>query len=471
MYFRQLRLPDMGCASYLIGGDGLCAVVDPRWDATAQYIGLAQRQGLRITHIIETHTHADHVSGASRLAARTGATILIHENAAATYPHLDLHDGDMLLVGPARITTLHTPGHSMDSISLLVEDTQEVDAPRLLTGDTLFAGDVGRPDLHGVEAAALAQKLYDSLHDRLLPLNPALDVFPGHLAGSLCGKRIAPDPSTTIGRERQTSPALNIANRDAFVEAMLADLPPRPPNVSRIVQLNRSGAALSRPQVTHVAPAAALSLLRTATPVDGRDYPVFAAGSLCGALNAPISYGQFGLMLAWTLPAEMPLLLITADDDDLDEAVDALMVVGMTNPLYALDGTLDDWRAASLPVITLPLVTPHDLADRVRTGRTGMMLDVREPGELGGGVIAGSLNLPYRLLARKADLPHLAEPVTVVCNSGNRSTFAASLLASYGICVVNLRGGTTAWEEAGLPLVLALTEGATGRQEVAAIAQ
>jgi len=453
MYFRQLRLPDMGCASYIVGDEGVCAVVDPRWDAVAQYAGLARQNDLRITHIIETHTHADHVSGASRLAARSGTTVYIHRNAATTYPHQDLDDGDVITLGRVRMTVMHTPGHSMDSISLLVHDDTS-DAPdRLLSGDTLFVGEVGRPDLHGDGAIALAEALYASLHTRVLQLDDRTEVFPGHLAGSLCGKRIAPDPSTTIGREKQRNPSLEPLDESEFVRLMVTDLPPRPPNVARIVDLNRSGAPTSRPTVTQITPAEVSQVLQSGLPIDGRDYSAYAAGHLQGAINIPVSYGQFGLMLAWLFASDTPLLLMAGDEEDLTDAVDSMMAVGMTNPIYALSGDEREWRAAGLPVVSLPLATPEELASRLAAGAIGSVVDVREPTELGSGLIEGAINLPYRQFRELSAWPRLAEPVAVVCNSGNRSTLAASMLARYGVPVVNLAGGTTAWQEANLPLI------------------
>ena len=189
MYFRQLRLPDIGCASYIIGSEGVCAVVDPRWDAVPQYIGLARQQELRIAHIIETHTHADHVSGATRLASRTGATILIHRAAQISYSHVDIEDGEEILLGTVRLVVLHTPGHSLDSISLLIQDTSDATAPlRLLSGDTLFVGEVGRPDLHGTEADELAALLHISLYERLLQLG---------------GQHQVPEPEMLMGEGRK----------------------------------------------------------------------------------------------------------------------------------------------------------------------------------------------------------------------------------------------------------------------------
>ena len=454
MYFRQLRLPDIGCASYIVGGDGVCAVIDPRWDVVPQYIGLAGRQGLKITHIIETHTHADHVSGASRMAERTGARVLIHRQAQTSYPHDDVDDGDEIAVGPARIMVMHTPGHSMDSISLLVRDAEGNDPPRLLSGDTIFVGEVGRPDLHGVEAAGLAELLYASLHERVLHLDDQVEVFPGHLAGSLCGRKILPEPSTTVGRERKGNPVLSISDREAFVREMISDLPPRPPNVQRIVQLNRQGAPAGRPDIARVTPAEAVELLKSVVVVDGRDVSVFAQGHLWGALNAPIGYGQFGVMAAWMLSPETPLLLIANDDEDLTDAVNSLMALGMTNPLSVLEGGPGEWMAAGLPVLATKMVNAEKLHALLAEGAIGSILDAREPGEVEQqGTIDGSVNVPYRTIRSRDALPALAEPVVTICNSSNRSGLAASLLERLGIGVMNLDGGTSGWEEAGHPLV------------------
>jgi glyoxylase-like metal-dependent hydrolase (beta-lactamase superfamily II)/rhodanese-related sulfurtransferase len=460
-YFRQLRLPDIGCASYIVGGNGVCAVIDPRWDVVGQYIGLARREGLTITHIIETHTHADHVSGATRLAARTGARIYIHRAAAVKYEHTDLDDADELSVGPYRLKVLHTPGHSLDSISLLVRDDVGQEPARLLTGDTLFVGDVGRPDLHKAAGGVsqLAGALYTSLHERLLALDDTVEVFPGHLAGSLCGKRIEPEPSTTIGRERRDNTALAIADRDSFVADIVADMPPRPPNMDYIVQLNREGPPAKRPDVRHVAPAEAATLLDAVTIIDGRDFSVFGHGHIAGAINAPVSYGQLGMMVSWLVPRDTPLLLVTADDEDLADATDSLVVLGMTNALSVLDGSLDDWRAAGLPIARTSAVSVEEFARRLADGRVGSIIDVREAAEVErGGTIEGARILPYRELRERATLPPLAEPVAVLCNSGNRSMLGASLLQRWGLDAFNVDGGTVAWEESGRRLARPFVE-------------
>ncbi|HCI82315.1 MAG TPA: MBL fold metallo-hydrolase, partial [Ktedonobacter sp.] len=420
------------------------------------YIGLARQQELRITHIIETHTHADHVSGATRLAARTGATVLIHRAAQISYPHQDVEDGEEILVGTVRLVVLHTPGHSLDSISLLVQDMSEATSlPRLLSGDTLFVGEVGRPDLHGTEADELAALLHMSLYERLLHLDDQIEVYPAHLAGSLCGRRIAPAPSTTIGQERATNPMLAFTGREAFVQSVIADLPPRPPNVAQIVHLNRTQAPLIRPKVARSSLEEVVAMLSThaVTVIDGRDFEIFAQGHIQGAINVPISYGQFGVMVAWLMPPDAPLLLIASDEEDLADAVDSLMVVGMTNPLSALANEPDAWKASGLTMVETPLIQATELASLLEAEVIGTLVDVREIGEMEKGTIEGAVNLSYRTLQESSTLPLLTEPVVVFCNSGNRSGVAASVLERQGISVLNVRGGTTAWSEVGLPLV------------------
>ncbi len=347
---------------------------------------------------------------------------------------------------------LYTPGHSLDSISVLVCDVGGNETPRLLSGDTLFVGEVGRPDLHGNQAASLAELLYTSLHERILPLGDEIEVYPAHLAGSLCGRNIAHEPSTTIGRERLTNPALAILERESFVRSIVADLPPRPPNVERILHLNRSAAPTRRPQVCRVSPKEALALLDQVAIIDGRDAVVFAQGQLRDAINIPIGYGQFGIMAAWLFAPEIALLIIDADDEDLVDAIDSLMVVGMTNPILSLTGDQEEWKSAGLVLAETPLVHVEDLAQRIARGKVGTLIDVREKGEMKQGTIAGAIYLPYRAIRMPETLPSLVEPVAVFCNSGNRSSVAASLLERLGVSAINVVGGTTAWVESGLPL-------------------
>src|SRR5262245_23395362 len=246
MYFKQFYLGCLAHASYLIGSEGEAAVVDPQRDVD-QYIREAENQGFKIKYVIETHLHADFVSGHRELAARSGAQIVFGEKAGATFPHVAVKDGQVVRVGGVSLRIIETPGHTPESISILVNDEQESDQPKkVLTGDALFIGDVGRPDLvgsRGYTAEQMAGMLYESLHHKLLLLNDDVEVYPAHGAGSMCGRDIGKETSSTIGEQRETNYALKPMARDAFVKMMTVDLPDAPTYFSRDAEINRLGAA------------------------------------------------------------------------------------------------------------------------------------------------------------------------------------------------------------------------------------
>jgi hydroxyacylglutathione hydrolase len=246
MIFRQILHPETGCASYFFGctGKGALAVVDPHVDHVGEYLALAEQAAAPIVAIVETHVQADHLSGSQLLAERTGAPVYFHEAAEVEFPHRSVREGDEIQLGNDYIRVLHTPGHSPDSISLLVGDRVRGDAPWfVLTGDTLFVGDAGRPDLTEPDGdpRLAAAELYDSLFGTLLHLRDDLEVYPAHFAGSACGRAMSGKPSSTIGFERRFNPALQLRSRDEFVAFMLADLPPAPERHAQIRAANRSG--------------------------------------------------------------------------------------------------------------------------------------------------------------------------------------------------------------------------------------
>lgn len=446
MFFRQVRLEGMGCASYLIGSGGACAVVDPRWDIDA-YLRLAQREGLTITHIIETHVHADHVSGHQRLATRTGAPVYVHNAARAGFAHQALSDGDRLRIGDVTLEVLHTPGHSPDSICLLVRDPDDADPPKLLTGDTLFVGDVGRPDLHGAGGAA---QLYDSLA-RLLALDAATEVYPGHLAGSLCGRAISTAHHTTLGAERLGNEALRPRTREEFVEYLMGDLPARPPNFEEIIQTNRQGPPSAAPAPC---PLTVTEFRRQLTAgayaIDIREPRDFATGHVPDSLSVPLYSAQFGGYAGWFVPPRARLLLLAADDADVAEAVSGLAVVGHFGVTGYLDGGVAAWGEAGLPLARLEALDLAGLTALARAPEpTATLLDVREPGEWESGHIPGARNIPFRQIARRyGELP-TDRPVAVVCANGNRSSVAASLLEQHGFTVLSAYQGMDDWLAAG----------------------
>lgn len=448
MFFRQVRVEGMGCASYLVGAGGECAVIDPRWDIDA-YLRLAERAGLRITHIIETHVHADHLSGNRRLASVTGAPIYVHDAGRTEFATHLMREGDALAFGTVSIEVLHTPGHSPDSVTLLVRDTDGAEPARLLTGDTLFVGDVGRPDLHGAGGAA---QLYGSLA-RLMTFDDATEVHPAHLAGSLCGRSISSAHHTTIGAERMTNDALRPRSREEFVAYLLRDLPVRPPYFEEVIRANRAGPPDTPPSPRPVDAIAFQKLVAGHHHVvDIREPREFGEGHIPGTLSVPLYSAQFGAYVGWYVPPHEPIWLLAPDRDAVDEAVAGLAVIGYVNVAGYLEGGIASWRDAGLPLAQTPAVELSRLAEGpAPTGdlANAVVLDVREPGEWSEGHVPGAVNLPFREVGRRLDELDGGRKVVVVCANGNRSSLAASVLERAGFTVANTLEGMDVWTASG----------------------
>jgi hydroxyacylglutathione hydrolase len=453
MIFRQFYLGCLAHASYLVGDGGEAAVVDPRRDVD-EYLDEARVQGLTIRWVLETHLHADFVSGHRELAARTGATIVMGEKARAAFPHRAVRDGDEIPVGGLRLRILETPGHTPESISILVSDT----APRLvLTGDTLFIGDVGRPDLAasaaGLTAGDMAGALYDSLHGKLLTLPDDVAVYPAHGAGSLCGRNISSETSSTIGVQRRTNYALGPMSREDFVRLMTTDLPEVPAYFPRDVEINRTGAAPIPARVpAALSPAEARRLADGgATLLDVRPAAAFGAGHPDGAVHVGLA-GQFASWAGALVPPEKPVVLVTEDAAGASEAATRLARVGLENVAGYLDGGVAAWDRAGLPVKRLEQIDVAELEAR-REDDPGLgVLDVRRPGEYAAGHVPGAANVPLDRLPKELDrIPR--GRVAIICAGGYRSSVAASLLLRRGgFEPVNVVGGTGAWVAAGLPV-------------------
>lgn len=449
MYFRQVRVEGMGCASYLLGSGGECAVIDPRWDIDA-YLRLAERVGLRITRIVETHVHADHLSGNRRLARVTGAPMYLHESARAEFPTIPLREGDSLSFGTVTIGVLHTPGHSPDSVTLLVRDDTGNEPDRLLTGDTLFVGDVGRPDLHGAGGAA---QLHDSLA-RLLTFDDATEVHPAHLAGSLCGRSISTAHHTTIGAERIGNDALRPRTREEFVAYLMADLPLRPPYFQEVIHANRAGPpdSLDEPRPVDREAFRAIVGAGTGHVVDIREPREFGAGHIPGTLSVPLYSAQFGAYVGWHVPPGEPIWLVAPDRDAVQEAVSGLATVGYVNVSGYLEGGIRAWQEAGFPIATIPVIELLTVAagsDRAGDSTRHLVLDVREPGEWEQGHVPGAVNIPFREVDRRLGELAADRPVVVICANGNRSSVAASLLKRAGFTVSNTLEGMDVWATSG----------------------
>jgi hydroxyacylglutathione hydrolase len=455
MFFKQYYLGCLAHASYLIGDAGEAAVVDPQRDVE-EYMREAAAQGLTIRAVIETHLHADFVSGHLELAQRTGAPIYIGARAGASFSHVPVQDGLELRLGRVVLRFLETPGHTPESVSILVSDEGAPDEPaKLLTGDTLFIGDVGRPDLVGARGFSpeqMAGMMYDSLHEKILRLPDEVEVYPAHGAGSACGRFISDERASTIGRERRTNWALQITDRDAFIAQMTADLPPPPPYFQFDAELNKQGAvALGElPSPTCLKPAEFAASMSAGRVLDVRDAAAFGRGHVPGALHISLS-GQFAPWAGVLLRIGEPILLVAEDRERAREAMIRLARVGHETVQGCLD--MDAWLAAGEPVAVAPQIDVGSLSRRLAAGEDLQVLDVRRSGERAAGHIRGSLHIPLETLSARLGELDRSRPIAVVCGSGYRSSAASSLLQAAGIGdVFNVSGGHAAWRKAGLSL-------------------
>src|SRR5436305_1873860 len=410
MIFQQILNEESGCLSYLIGCGqaGRAVIVDPGRDRVPEYRRLARKKGLTISHIVETHTHADHISGNRDLAEATRAPILVHRAAGVAFAHEAVSDGDEIRIGNVRLTVAHTPGHTPDSISLMVSDLSRGAAPWfVLTGDLLFVGSVGRPDLGGARAA---EDAWESLQRVLLPLDDSVEVYPAHGAGSACGRAMSAKSGSTIGFERRFNPALQIRDRQAFVDFLMRDLPPKPPSFEKIVGKNKGlislVAAKPRPFTAREAWDA---VQRGAIVLDLRDPGTYGEMHIAGAVNEISGFLQWGMI---------------------------------------------EWRSEGFPIETVPQITASELAEWLEQGRDVAVIDVREYSEWIDGHIDGAIHLPMlEAAARRAEVP-ANQPKAVLCAGGLRSSTAISALKRHGLQGwYNVTGGMTAWKRSGYPVV------------------
>jgi hydroxyacylglutathione hydrolase len=456
MYFEQFYLGCLAHASYMLASEGEAVVVDPQRDVEL-YMKAASEHGVAIRHIFETHLHADFVSGHKELAARTGAQIYMGAQAHATFPHVAVRDGFELRVGKLTLRVLETPGHTPESICLVVTDEEKSNSPwAVLTGDTLFIGDVGRPDLSATHTPVqLASLLYDSLHNKLMKLPDSVLVYPAHGAGSLCGRNMRAEKSSTIGTERLTNYALQIKNREEFVAQLTSNLPARPEYFSKDAEINRTGAASlsDLPPLRAIAPGELKTMLHDGViALDVRPGEEFAAGHVPGSVNIALS-GQFASWAATVLGLTAHPVLVAASDEQLEEARLRLARVGIESLSGYLEGGLAAWKHAGLPVGTLAQISAAELNARLLSGQT-QVLDVRRAPEWEAGHIESATWWPLDNFKVSAPEMDQDAPIAVHCKGGYRSIIAASLLQRAGFRnVVNLVGGFDAWQEAKLSVI------------------
>jgi glyoxylase-like metal-dependent hydrolase (beta-lactamase superfamily II)/rhodanese-related sulfurtransferase len=456
MYFEQFYLNCLAHASYMIGSDGEAAVVDPQRDVDI-YLEAAEEQKLKIRHILETHLHADFVSGHKELAARTGAKIYIGARAEAKFPHVALTDGFQLKLGSVSIRILETPGHTPESLCIVLTDEEKSRDPwAVLTGDTLFIGDVGRPDLSRTHTAQqLAGMLYDSLHQKLLALPDSVLVYPAHGAGSLCGRNMRAERSSTIGTERLTNYALQIKGREEFIQQLTTNLPTRPDYFLQDAEINRAGAGaltdlLPLPALT---PAQVKSRLdQHANVLDVRPAEQFAAGHVPGSINIALS-GQFASWAGNILGLDSDPILIADTETHIEEARTRLARVGIEGVSGYLAGGVTGWQNAGLPLVVTPQMSAQELGEKLRD-RKVQVLDVRREGEWQAGHIPQAKWHALDAFPHELPVVEGAQSLAVHCKSGYRSMIACSLLERAGHRnLINVVGGFDAWHAAGLPEV------------------
>jgi hydroxyacylglutathione hydrolase len=457
MYFEQFYLGCLAHASYLLASEGEAVVVDPQRDVEI-YLAAAEANHVSIRHIFETHLHADFVSGHQELAARTGARIYIGEQAEATFPHMPVQDGFQLRVGKMRILALETPGHTPESMCLVITDEEKASAPwAVLTGDTLFLGDVGRPDLSKRHTPAqLAAMLYDSLHGKLLNLSDDVLVYPAHGAGSLCGRNLRAERVSTIGTERLTNYVLQIKSREEFVKQLTSNLPARPAYFLQDAEINRTGAPplsdlLALPPIK---PAVLETLVAEGgIALDVRPGEQFAAAHVPGSVNIALS-GQFASWAGALLGLAARPILIAESQEAVSEARMRLARIGLEDARGYLQGGVEAWSQAGLPLAELSEISVETLSDRLQSSGL-QLLDVRRGPEWDAGHIEGASWWPldnFKVAPPEVDR---SLPIAVHCQGGYRSMIACSLLQRAGFQnVVNVIGGIDAWRQAKLPVAI-----------------
>jgi hydroxyacylglutathione hydrolase len=462
MYFKQFYLACLAHASYLIGSEGEAVVVDPQRDVD-QYIQEAAAHGLQIKYVIETHLHADFVSGHRELAGRANAEIVFGAKAGATFPHRAVSDGDEIKIGKVVLRFMETPGHTPESISVLVIDPNVSDQPqKVLTGDTLFVGDVGRPDLAGGKGytpAMMAAMMYDTLHKKLLKLSDEVEVYPAHGAGSMCGRNMSQETSSTIGQQRKHNYALQPMSKDDFVRMMTSDLPDSPAYFPTDAEINRTGAG-AMAEVSRPPSLAPQEVKKLATEghviLDVRSAADFGAGHVQGSVNIGLG-GQFAIWAGTLISMGTPIVIVAESEENVDEAVMRLARVGIESVKGYLGKGIAAWRDAGLELATVPQISVEELNDLVHEESHLQIIDVRRPREYESGHVPRALHAPLSHLQQTAaSLPvEPSKPTAVICAGGYRSSAATSILEQHGFSnLLNVSGGTSAWINSGYPVEL-----------------
>lgn len=454
MFVRQFFVKGVAHSSYVLGGANTCAIIDPRRDIQV-YLDAAKEMQMQITHILETHLHADFVSGHVDLAERTGAKIYAPKSAQCAFDHVGLAEGDTFEIEDMAIRVLESPGHTPEHIAYVVTDTARGDDPvGLFCGDTLFVGDVGRPDLFPGRADELASQLYDSLHQKLLKLPDFCAVYPAHGAGSLCGRAMGAMRTSTIGYERKYNAALQLRDKNEFVESLTTNMPGAPDHFGRLSAINGKGPAhvsqLPVPAPLGAADFRAAAERDETLVLDIRAYESFGGQHVPGAWHVDFG-GNFATFAGWLLPPDREILLVV---DSLRQAEDAalwLRRVGLDRVVGYLEGGMFAWSKAGFPTAHVEQVSPQGLRAMATSHEKLQLVDVRMEREFDQFHIEGAINIPVPDMRSRYEELELALPVVTICSTGHRSSMAASILKQHGFeRVINAAGGMTGYAAAGL---------------------
>jgi hydroxyacylglutathione hydrolase len=453
MFVQQFFVKGLAHSSYLLAGTTTCAIVDPRRDVEI-YLDAAKDMGMKITHILETHLHADFISGHLDLAARTGATIVAPKSAKCRFKHKAVAEGDRFKIEDMVIAVLDTPGHTPEHITYVVTDkARGSEAVSIFCGDVLFVGDVGRPDLFPGKARQLASKLYDNLHQKLLTLPDFCEVYPAHGAGSLCGRAMGAKRTTTIGYERRYNTALQIKDKDKFIKSLTTNMPAAPDHFSRCSAINGKGPALVEklPRLVALGPQAFAQAAKKKNTIvlDVRDYEAFGGQHVPGAYHVDFG-GNFATFAGWILPPDKNILLVAASAQQAREASVWLRRVGLDRTTGFLDGGMFAWSKEGLPTEHVGQISAVELQSMITGRKAVAVVDVRAAGEYQTHHIKGAVNIPAPALRDRYSELDNRKPMILICSTGHRSSLGASLLQQRGFAdVYNVAGGMTGFSAAG----------------------
>ncbi len=450
MMIQQLHTPQLAHSSNLLAGRTECAIVDPRRDISI-YLEAADSLGYRITAILETHLHADFVSGHLDLAAVTGAPVYAPKSAECKFEHLGLAEGDTFELDGLQLAVLETPGHTPEHISYVVSDTERGPEPvAVFCGDTLFVGDVGRPDLFPGRAEELAARLYVSLTEKLLKLPDFCEVYPAHAAGSLCGRALGAKRSSTIGYERLYNQALKPKGVEAFSAALLAEMPEAPDHFGRCTFINTEGPThiSELPELAPLSPRVVERKLASgqAALIDTRPFEAYGGMHVPGSFSIDLRM-NFATFAGWVLPPDKELLLVADSPEQAFEATVWLHRVGLDDVVGYLSGGVSAWMRFGMDATSTTQLAPRELIRLQEAGEQLQLVDARTPNEFAGVHLEGSVNIPVASLRTRYTELDPALPTVVMCGSGQRSSLGCSLLEQRGFGqLFNLAGGVPAYQ-------------------------